>query len=127
MLEKNSVRPLSPHLQVYKPQITSVLSITHRLTGIGLSVGVFFLLYWLASIASGSEAYHQAVAFFKSCWGQIGLGLCLWGFYYHLANGIRHLMWDMGYGFSLKVVHLSGWSVIIFSLSMTFLTWVGAQ
>lgn len=115
-------RPLSPHLQIYKPQITSVLSITHRITGIGLSVGIFFLFYWLGAIATNAEAYGNALVFFKSWFGQVILILCLFGFYYHLANGIRHLAWDMGYGFSLKMITITGWLVVSIAIIMTFIT-----
>jgi succinate dehydrogenase / fumarate reductase cytochrome b subunit len=115
-------RPLSPHLQIYKPQITSILSITHRITGIGLTVGIFFFLYWLDAIATGPETYANALCVFKSQIGQVILNLCLLAFYYHTANGIRHLAWDMGYGFSLKAVKFSGWAVIIIALFLTFFT-----
>lgn len=120
-------RPLSPHLQIYKPQITSVLSITHRITGTGLSVGIFFFLYWLGAIATGPETYTNALLVFKSWIGQVILSLCLLGFYYHLANGIRHLVWDMGYGFSLKAVRITGWAVVIIALFLTFLTWMNIK
>lgn len=115
-------RPLSPHLQIYKLQMTSLLSITHRITGIGLSVGILFLFYWLGAIATNAEAYAIALVFFKSWFGQMVLGLCLFGFYYHLANGIRHLAWDMGYGFSLRAATITGWSVISAAVLMTLIT-----
>lgn len=120
-------RPLSPHLQVYRPQITSVLSITHRITGIGLTIGIFFFLYWLAAIAAGVEAYSEAIVFFRGYFGQLILWLCLFGGYYHLSNGIRHLAWDMGYGFSLKAVRITGWVVILSSIILTLLTWMGVK
>lgn len=124
MLTPPPLRPLSPHLQVYKPQITSVLSITHRLTGIGLTLGIFFFIYWLAAIASGPSGYAQAIDFFNGLFGQTVLALCLLGGYYHLANGIRHLAWDMGYGFSLKAVAITGWLVVVSSILLTLLTWI---
>lgn len=124
MTTKPSLRPLSPHLQVYKFEINMVLSITHRITGMGLTAGIFFFLYWLGSIAAGPEAYHNALLFFKSWVGQLILGLCLLGFYYHLANGIRHLAWDIGYGFSMKAVRLTEWTVVLIALLLTFLTWM---
>lgn len=125
MSKKINPRPLSPHLQIYKPQITTVLSITHRLTGIGLSLGIFFFLYWLGAIATSASAYGAALLFFKSVFGQLVLGLCLFGFYYHLANGIRHLAWDTGHGFSLKAVTITGWIVVMSAFLMTLITWMG--
>lgn len=127
MTTESDYRPISPHLQIYKPQITSILSVAHRVTGVGLSVGIFFFLYWLGAIAAGPEPYADALLVFKSWVGQVILGLCLLGFYYHLANGIRHLIWDMGYGFSLKVVRITGWSVIVMTLLLTFLTWMSIK
>lgn len=123
MSKKINSRPLSPHLQIYKPQITSVLSITHRLTGIGLSFGIFFFLYWLGAIATSAKAYGDALLFFNSWFGQLILGLCLFGFYYHFANGLRHLAWDMGKGFSLRLVTLTGWLVVGSAVLLTLITW----
>ena len=125
MSKKLSQRPLSPHLQIYKPQITSVLSIIHRVTGIGLSIGIFFLLYWLGAIATSAQAYGEVLIFFKGYFGQVILGFCLLGFYYHLVNGIRHLAWDIGYGFSLKVVTITGWLAVVSAVVMTLMTWIG--
>ena len=91
-------RPLSPHLQIYRPQITSVLSITHRATGIVLSLGAVLLVVWLVSAASGPEAFDVAQACAGSWLGYIflfGFSVCL---FYHLLNGIRHLFWDTGHG-----------------------------
>lgn len=127
MTQRQQNRPLSPHLQIYKSQITSVLSVTHRITGIGLSCGIFFFFYWLAAIATGPSSYAQAILLFKSWFGQLVLMLCLLGFYYHLANGIRHLAWDMGYGFSLRIAHITGWLVVIVALLMTLVTWMCFQ
>lgn len=118
-----SSRPLSPHLQIYRPQLTSILSITHRGTGIFLSVGVVVLTYWLISIAGGEAAYVNA----RACLGSIPAKLLLGGwsfsFYFHLCNGIRHLLWDVGIGFELRTVYASGYAVIAASLLMTALSW----
>ncbi len=117
-------RPLSPHLQVYRPQITSVLSITNRITGVGLSFGLLLLTWWLVAAATGPEAY-ASVAGFLGSW--IGL-LALFGFtlanWYHFCNGIRHLVWDAGYGFEIPSVYLGGWLVVGASLGLTLLTWI---
>ncbi len=119
-------RPLSPHLQIYRPQLTSVLSITHRATGIVLSIGALALVYWLASLASGEVYYIKAHFHFASWYGQLALfgwSVC---FYYHLCNGIRHLFWDVGYGFELPTVYKSGWAVLATTVLLTAVTWVTA-
>lgn len=116
-------RPLSPHLQVYRPQLTSVLSITHRLTGIALAAGALILLYWLAAAASGPEAYAQAQAVLGTLWMQLLLVGWTWAFFFHLCNGIRHLFWDAGKGFEIKQAYASGYAVIVCSLILTGLVW----
>ncbi len=119
-------RPLSPHLQIYRPQLTSVLSITHRATGMVLSIGALALVYWLVSLASGEACYTQAYFHFASWYGQLALfgwSIC---FYYHLCNGIRHLFWDVGYGFELPTVYKSGWAVLTMTVFLTAVTWVAA-
>lgn len=116
-------RPLSPHLQVYKPQLTSVMSILHRLTGIALAVGTLLLVYWLAAAAGGPESYAAAQAFIASPIGLILLFAWSLAFFYHLSNGIRHLFWDAGYGFELPTVYKSGWTVLIATAVLTLLSW----
>jgi len=119
-------RPLSPHLQVYRPQLTSVLSILHRATGIALTVGSILLVYWLTSLASGAESYAGALGFIGSWFGR----LILFGFtiamFYHLCNGIRHLFWDSGRGFEMDQVYRSGWMVLIATGVLTLATWFAA-
>lgn len=116
-------RPLSPHLQIYQPQLTSVMSIFHRGSGIFLALGALALVYWLTAIAEGPDAYQQAQHILGS-W--VGLVVLLgWSFslFYHLCNGIRHLFWDAGYGFDLQTVYASGKLVWITSLLLTGLVW----
>jgi succinate dehydrogenase cytochrome b subunit len=121
-----SERPLSPHLQVYRPQITSVLSILHRLTGVALTLGTLLLTWWLVSAAYGPDAFADAQAFVGSWFGQ----LLLWGFtfalFYHLGNGIRHLAWDFGWGFELPQVRASGLAVLAFAVVGTLFTLIVA-
>ena len=117
-------RPLSPHLQVYKPQLTSVLSILHRATGIALSVGALYLATWVIYAASNPNAYALFQSFNTSILGRIVLGGWLFCAFYHLSNGIRHLFWDAGYGFELKDAYRSGWIVIAVSLIATALSWI---
>ena len=116
-------RPLSPHLQIYRPQLTSVLSITHRATGIVLVVGTLLLVYWLLAAASGAEAYASAQALMGSWIGRTVLLGFSFALFYHLCNGIRHLFWDVGLGFELKSAYASGNAVVIASVAMTVITW----
>lgn len=118
-------RPLSPHLQIYKPQITSVLSITHRITGFGLTICLFILVGWLACLATGEDAFLKYQGFLSNILGQIICFFALFGFFYHFCNGIRHLFWDAGYGFSLSATYKSGWFTIGSSILLSLLTWIG--
>ena len=116
-------RPLSPHLQIYKPQLTSVLSITHRGTGVFLSLGALFLSYWLYTIASGPETYSNFQLHIQSWYGNILLLLWIFSLFYHLCNGIRHLCWDAGYGFDINTTYLTGYITIAVSIILTVITW----
>ena len=115
-------RPLSPHLTVYKPQITSVLSILHRITGAGLAVSTVLVVFWLASLAIGEVAFKGFNNFLNNPFIIIVLVSSLWALWYHFCTGLRHLYWDMGYGYDLKSVTISGWMAVIFSFVLTFLT-----
>lgn len=117
-------RPLSPHLQVYRLQLTSMLSILHRATGIALSVGALYLATWVIYAASNPTAYAMFQSFNAGIVGRIILGGWLFCAFYHLANGIRHLFWDAGYGFELKDAYRSGWTVVTVSLIATVLSWI---
>ena len=119
-------RPLSPHLQIYKPQITSVLSILHRFTGIALAVGTLALAWWLIAAAAGPEAYANAQAAAGSWIGRLFLFGWTFALFYHLANGIRHLCWDAGLGYDLPTVYASGWTVVAASAVLTIGTWIVA-
>lgn len=116
-------RPLSPHLQVYRPQITSVLSILHRFTGVGLSFGLLFLLCWLGGLSNGEISYKKVTDWFGSSLGFIIFFKIIFSFYYHFFNGVRHLFWDMGKGFDLPTVHKTGIFVVIVSFLCSLLTW----
>ncbi|HLI19552.1 MAG TPA: succinate dehydrogenase, cytochrome b556 subunit, partial [Stellaceae bacterium] len=98
-------RPLSPHLQIYKWQLTSVMSIVHRATGLALSVGTIFLVWWLFAAATGDSAFATAQDFWGSWFGQLLLLGWTWSLFFHLCNGIRHLFWDAGYGYELKATY----------------------
>lgn len=122
----NTQRPLSPHLQVYRPQITSVLSITHRMTGVALTAGALMFTYWFSSAAYGVEAFDRAQWFVGSWLGQLLLLGFTFSLFFHLANGIRHLAWDAGWGFELPKLRLTGWLVILFAVAATLVTWIVA-
>ncbi len=117
-------RPLSPHLQVYKPQLTSVLSILHRISGIALAVGTVLLVWWLVAASTGVDAFNTVQRVIGSWIGR----LCLlgWSFalFYHLCNGIRHLFWDMGQGFELETAYKFGWGVVVVSIALTLIAWI---
>ena len=119
-------RPLSPHLQIYKPQITSILSILHRMMGVALSAGAIFLIYWLAAAAYGPEAFARAQGFMGAWFGQLVLLGMTFSLFYHLANGIRHLLWDAGIGFELPMLRATGIMVVILAFGLTALTWIVA-
>ena len=121
-----SNRPLSPHLQVYKPQLTSVLSITHRLTGVALAAGLVLLAYWLLALAAGPESFSTARALMGSWIGQLVLLGFSFALFYHLCNGLRHLFWDAGLGLELKSAYASGWAVVAVASALTALSWIVA-
>jgi succinate dehydrogenase / fumarate reductase, cytochrome b subunit len=116
-------RPLSPHLQIYRPQITSVLSISHRLTGALLAAALLVMVYWLASLAAGDAAYGRAMALLGAWPLKLLLFFASFAFFYHLCNGIRHLWWDTGRGFEIAEVVGSGWIVVIAATVLTLVTW----
>ena len=116
-------RPLSPHLQIYKPQLTSVMSILHRVTGVFLSLATLVLVYWLMAVAEGPNAYQQAQSLFSTWWGLLLLFGWSLAFFYHLCNGIRHLFWDAGLGMDIKTVYATGKLVWIATLVLTGLAW----
>jgi succinate dehydrogenase / fumarate reductase, cytochrome b subunit len=117
-------RPLSPHLQVYRFQITSVLSILHRITGTALAAGTLLLVYWLIAVAGGPDTYDAAQSVVGSIVGRILLFGWSWALFFHLTNGIRHLVWDAGKGFELPTVTISGWAVVILSFALTLAAWI---
>ena len=116
-------RPISPHLQVYKPQITSVLSIFHRITGVALTFGLILLVAWIFTLSLGEEYFEYFSLFIKSWFGLLILVGFTFALNYHFCNGIRHLFWDAGYGDEIETVHKSGLAVLIVSFSLTTLIW----
>jgi succinate dehydrogenase / fumarate reductase cytochrome b subunit len=122
----NSNRPLSPHLQIYKPQLNSALSIAHRGSGIFLVIGTLLLVYWLTALSQGPESYAQAQAFFGSIFGRLILFPWVFALFYHLCNGVRHLFWDMGVGFEITTVYASGKLVVIAAAVLTVISFAMA-
>lgn len=121
--ERSPERPLSPHLQVYRWQITMTMSILHRVTGVMLTVGAFGFACWLLALAEGGEHYARAAAIVASPFGMLllfGFSLAL---VYHLLNGLRHLAWDMGRGFEIPEFYRSGWTVALLTVVFTAAIW----
>jgi succinate dehydrogenase / fumarate reductase cytochrome b subunit len=118
----HSRRPISPHLSIYKKQISSVLSILHRMTGIGLFVGFSAIAWWMV-VWIFSKFDPKVFAMINNVVVRLGLYALSWALFYHLCNGIRHLFWDIGYGYSISVMNKSGWGVVIISVLLTILLW----
>ena len=122
----NTQRPLSPHLQIYKWQVQMVSSIVHRATGIALAVGTLVVLWALLSLASGEAAFTQFKTFMGSPLGLVLLVGWTWALFYHLCNGIRHLLQDAGMGYQIAQFVRSSWSAIILSVVLTAAVWAYA-
>ena len=114
-------RPLSPHLQIYRPQLTSVLSITHRLTGFALSLVILLSPAILYFLTLSKDSHSLVMSVFQNSFVKLVLFLAIFGLSYHLCNGIRHLAWDAGYGLDLDSSYKSGYAVVLISLGITFL------
>lgn len=121
-----SGRPLSPNIQIYRPQLTSVLSIANRITGIFLSIGAIGMVVWLIAAATGPLPYAAVQGAMTSWIGQIVLVGFIFAFFLHLCGGIRHLVWDAGYGFELRSIYVSGWAVVAASVVLTVAAWVAS-
>ena len=117
-------RPLSPHLQIYRWYLTMALSIAHRASGVALSVGLLFLTWWLVALAGGEGAFAQVEWWKDSVLGWLFLFGMTLALTFHLGNGIRHLIWDMGYGFEPEMAKMSGLAVLAFAGASTLLIWL---
>ena len=120
----SSNRPLSPHLQVYRPQLTSILSITHRATGIALSFGIILLIAWILATAAGENYFKTVNSIITSWLGKLVLVGFTWALFYHLCNGVRHLFLDAGFGFELSTVYKSGYATVGASVLLTAAAWI---
>ena len=117
-------RPLSPHLSIYRWPITMAMSILHRATGIFLSLGFVLLAAWLLSAADGAEAYARFAELVQSVGGRILLALLSFAFFFHLGSGVRHLVWDLGYGFEISQANAGSWVVIAGTFVLTISYWL---
>ena len=118
-------RPLSPHLGIYRWQITMSMSILHRATGVALAVGSPVLVWWLVAAGMGPDAFDHAHRLLASGLGQFLLIGWTFSLFYHLCNGIRHLCWDAGWGFEIKTLYVTGYAVWVVALLLTIATlWV---
>ncbi len=120
------LRPRSPNIQIYRPQLTSVLSIANRITGVLLSIYAVLLVGWLTAAAAGPHAFARAHTFIHSWVGQVLLLACTFSFFVHFCGGLRHLAWDAVYGFELRQIYVSGWAMVIASVVLTATAWIVA-
>lgn len=117
-------RPLSPHLQIYKPMLTMMMSIFHRLTGVGLYFGALVFTWWLMAAASGPEYYNWVMELLATLPGMLVLILVSWAFFHHMLGGIRHFIWDFGKGFELATVEMMAWVNLVGAIVLTALFWL---
>jgi succinate dehydrogenase / fumarate reductase cytochrome b subunit len=117
-------RPLSPHLSIYRPMLTMMMSIAHRISGVANATGFLLLAWWLVAIASGPEAYATVSGVFASLPGQVLLFLFSWALIHHMLGGIRHLIWDTGHALDKTSIEVAAWATIIGSTLLTVLVWV---
>jgi succinate dehydrogenase / fumarate reductase cytochrome b subunit len=119
-----AARPLSPHLSIFRPLITMVMSIVHRITGAALYFGMILLAWWLVAAASGPEPFATAGSVFGSWFGRLVLFGFTWTLIHHWLGGIRHLIWDTGAGYSYTARNGLAWATIICSVILTLLVWI---
>lgn len=124
MASLNADRPLSPHLQIYKPIPTMVMSILHRLTGAALYFGTLLVAWWLMAAASGPEYFAWVNTFFGSWLGRLILFGYSWALMHHMLGGVRHLIWDMGRMFDKHTATRMAWATLAGSLTLTILIWI---
>ena len=123
----DSKNPLSPHLQIYRWHISSLLSITHRISGVINLIALILIFFWLIVLSFGETNYELFLLTINSFFGKFILIGFTWSMIFHLLSGIRHLAWDLGYGFEIKTANISGIIVIVFSLALTILFWLFAR
>ena len=119
----DSKNPLSPHLQIYRWHISSLISITHRISGVINLIALILIFFWLLVLSFGESNYELFLLIINSFFGKFILIGFTWSMSFHLLSGIRHLVWDMGYGFEIKTANISGMIVILASLVATIIFW----
>ena len=119
----NNGRPLSPHLSIYRWPITMTMSILHRATGVAMSVGFIVLAGWLFDAAMGAETYAAMLSYLDTMVGRLLLIGWSFAFFFHLSNGVRHLIWDIGRGFEKATANASAWFVLLLAIVLTALFW----
>ena len=123
----NTNNPLSPHLQIYRWHISALISITHRISGVINLAALILIFFWLIILSFGESDYELFLLMMNSFFGKFVLIGFTWSMSYHLLSGIRHLAWDLGYGFEIKTANISGVIVIISSLVLTIIFWLFAK
>ena len=123
----DSKNPLSPHLQIYKWHISSLLSITHRISGVINLIALILIFFWLVVLSLGESNYELFLLIINSFFGKFILIGFTWSMSFHILSGTRHLVWDLGYGFEIKTANISGIIVIICSLVLTIIFWLFAR
>ena len=123
----DSKNPLSPHLQIYRWHISSLLSITHRISGVINLLALILIFFWLIALSLGENNYESFLLVINSFFGKFILIGFTWSMCFHILSGIRHLVWDLGYGFEIKTANISGIIVIISSLVLTIIFWLLAK
>ena len=120
----DSKNPLSPHLQIYRWHISSLLSITHRISGVINLLALILIFFWLLILSFGEGNYELFLLTINSFFGKFILIGFTWSMSFHVLSGIRHLCWDLGYGFEIKTANITGIIVITFSLALTIIFWL---
>ena len=120
----DSKNPLSPHLQIYRWHISSLLSITHRISGVINLIALILIFFWILVLSLGESNYELFLLIINSFFGKFILIGFTWSMCFHLLSGIRHLVWDLGYGYEIKTANISGIIVIISSLAVTIIFWL---
>ena len=123
----DSQKPLSPHLQIYRWQISSLLSIAHRISGVTNLLALILIFFWLILLSFGESNYELFLLIINSFFGKFILIGFTWSMSFHLLSGVRHLAWDLGYGFEIKTANISGVIVVISSLVLTIIFWLLAR
>ena len=120
----DSKNPLSPHLQIYRWHISSLLSIIHRISGIINLLGLILIFFWILVLSLGESSYELFLLLINSFFGKFVLIGLTWSMSFHILSGIRHLVWDLGYGYEIKTANISGIIVMIFSFVLTIIFWL---